>query len=111
MDQVGFNPNDIVFDANILTICTGLEEHNNYGVDFLEAVRRIKAGLPGAKTSGGVSNLSFSYRGQTTVREAMHAVFLVRFSFFFLVLSVVCLFFLIGFSSTTPSKQDWTWAS
>ncbi|KAG0238891.1 hypothetical protein BGW42_000052 [Actinomortierella wolfii] len=76
VDQVGFNPNDIIFDPNILTICTGLEEHNNYAVEFIEAIKLIKANLPGAKVSGGVSNLSFSFRGMDVIREAMHSVFL-----------------------------------
>src|SRR5207248_462867 len=69
-------PNDIIFDPNILTVATGLEEHRNYAVDFIEAVRWIKANLPGARTSGGVSNISFSFRGNNAVREAMHAAFL-----------------------------------
>ncbi|CAG8445390.1 5551_t:CDS:10 [Ambispora gerdemannii] len=73
---VGFNPNDIIFDPNILTICTGMEEHNNYGVEFIEATRIIKKTLPGAKISGGVSNLSFAFRGMDKIREAMHSVFL-----------------------------------
>ncbi|KAJ2158450.1 hypothetical protein GGF46_003767 [Coemansia sp. RSA 552] len=76
VDEVGFNPNDIIFDPNILTICTGMEEHNNYGVEFIEATRDIKEHLPGAKISGGVSNLSFSFRGKENVRQAMHSVFL-----------------------------------
>ncbi|KAF0976209.1 hypothetical protein FDP41_004884 [Naegleria fowleri] len=76
VDKVGFNPEDIIFDPNILTIATGIEEHNNYGVEFLEAVKRIKNDLPYAKVSGGVSNLSFSFRGLNLVREAMHSVFL-----------------------------------
>ena len=75
-EQVGFPPEDIIFDPNILTIGTGIEEHDPYAVDFIEAVRRIKAELPGAKVSGGVSNLSFSFRTTPRVREAMHAVFL-----------------------------------
>ncbi len=74
--QVGFKPNDIIFDVNILAIGTGIEEHDNYAVDFIKAVRWIKENLKGAKTSGGVSNLSFSFRGNNTVREAMHSVFL-----------------------------------
>lgn len=74
--KVGFNPNDIIFDPNILTIATGMEEHNNYGVEFIEAIRRIKQVCPGARVSGGVSNLSFSFRGMDMVREAMHSVFL-----------------------------------
>ncbi|MBQ5827801.1 MAG: methionine synthase [Bacteroidales bacterium] len=76
VEQVGFNPNEIIFDVNILAIGTGIEEHNNYAVDFIKAVRWIKENLKGAKTSGGVSNLSFSFRGNNTVREAMHSVFL-----------------------------------
>src|SRR6266571_4278724 len=71
-----FPANDIIFDPNILTIATGLEEHRNYAVDFLEATRWIKRNLPGARVSGGVSNISFSFRGNNTVREAMHAAFL-----------------------------------
>jgi 5-methyltetrahydrofolate--homocysteine methyltransferase len=76
VDEVGFNPNDIIFDPNILTVATGMEEHNNYAVDFIEATRWIKQHLPGAKVSGGVSNISFSFRGNNVVREAMHAAFL-----------------------------------
>ncbi|HKP93379.1 MAG TPA: methionine synthase, partial [Chthoniobacterales bacterium] len=75
-ERAGIAPNDIIFDPNILTVATGLEEHRNYAVDFIEAVRWIKANLPGARTSGGVSNISFSFRGNNTVREAMHAAFL-----------------------------------
>ena len=76
VDKVGFNPNDIIFDPNILAIATGIEEHNNYAVDFIEATAWIKKNLPGAHVSGGVSNLSFSFRGNNYIREAMHAVFL-----------------------------------
>ncbi len=75
-EKLGFDPADIIFDVNILTIATGLEEHDNYAVDYIEAVRWIKANLPGAKCSGGVSNLSFAFRGNNRVREAMHSVFL-----------------------------------
>jgi 5-methyltetrahydrofolate--homocysteine methyltransferase len=74
--QAEFPANDIVFDPNVLTIATGLEEHRNYAVDFIEATRWIKKNLPGARVSGGVSNISFSFRGNNTVREAMHAAFL-----------------------------------
>ncbi len=74
--QLGFPPEDIIFDPNILAIATGMEEHNNYGVEFIEAVTWIKANLPHAKISGGLSNLSFSFRGNNTVREAIHSVFL-----------------------------------
>jgi 5-methyltetrahydrofolate--homocysteine methyltransferase len=75
-EQVGFPPEDIIFDPNIFAIATGIEEHNNYGVDFIEAARWIRQNLPGVHISGGVSNLSFSFRGNETVREAMHSVFL-----------------------------------
>ena len=75
-DQVGVPPQDIIFDPNILTVATGLEEHNNYAVDFIEATRWIKQHLPLAKVSGGVSNISFSFRGNNVVREAMHSAFL-----------------------------------
>jgi 5-methyltetrahydrofolate--homocysteine methyltransferase len=75
-EQAGFAPQDIIFDPNILTIGTGMEEHANYAVEFFEAVRRIKQVCPGAKTSGGVSNVSFSFRGNEAVREAVNAVFL-----------------------------------
>ncbi len=74
--EVGFPPEDIIFDPNIFAVATGLEEHNNYGVDFINATRRIKENLPYAHVSGGVSNLSFSFRGNNPVREAMHSVFL-----------------------------------
>ena len=76
VDEVGFNPNDIIFDPNILTVATGIEEHNNYALDFINATRWIKENLPGAKVSGGVSNISFSFRGNNKVREAMHSAFL-----------------------------------
>jgi len=74
--QVGYEPQDIIFDPNIFAVATGLEEHNNYGVDFIEATREIKQLMPLTKVSGGVSNLSFSFRGNDHVREAMHSVFL-----------------------------------
>nr|WP_286197701.1 methionine synthase [Variovorax boronicumulans] len=76
VDEVGFAPEDIIFDPNIFAVATGIEEHNNYAVDFIEAVRWIKQNLPGAKVSGGVSNVSFSFRGNDPVREAIHTVFL-----------------------------------
>jgi 5-methyltetrahydrofolate--homocysteine methyltransferase len=76
VDQVGFQPQDIIFDPNILTVATGIEEHNNYAVAFIEATRWIKQNLPLAKVSGGVSNISFSFRGNNVVREAMHSAFL-----------------------------------
>jgi 5-methyltetrahydrofolate--homocysteine methyltransferase len=76
VDEIGFPPEDIIFDPNILTVATGIEEHNNYAVDFIEATRWIKSHLPHAKVSGGVSNVSFSFRGNNHVREAMHSAFL-----------------------------------
>jgi len=76
VDELGFPPEDIIFDPNILTVATGMEEHNNYAVDFINATRWIKQNLPHAKVSGGVSNISFSFRGNNKVREAMHSAFL-----------------------------------
>ena len=76
VDELGFPAEDIIFDPNIFAIATGIEEHNNYAVDFIEATRWIKQELPGAKVSGGVSNVSFSFRGNDAVREAIHTVFL-----------------------------------
>src|SRR5689334_10690587 len=75
-EQVGYDPQDIIFDPNIFAVATGIEEHNNYAIDFIEATRIIKQRMPLAKISGGVSNISFSFRGNEPVREAMHAVFL-----------------------------------
>jgi 5-methyltetrahydrofolate--homocysteine methyltransferase len=76
VEEAKFSPEDIIFDPNIFAVATGIEEHNNYGVDFIEATRTIKATCPGAKVSGGVSNVSFSFRGNNVVREAMHSAFL-----------------------------------
>ena len=76
VDKVGFNPDDIIFDPNILAIATGIREHDNYAVDFIKATKWIRDNLPGSHVSGGVSNLSFSFRGNNYIREAMHAVFL-----------------------------------
>ena len=76
VDEVGFPPEDIIFDPNIFAVATGIEEHANYAVEFIEATRWIKQNLPGAKVSGGVSNVSFSFRGNDPVREAIHTVFL-----------------------------------
>ncbi|XP_036427879.1 methionine synthase [Colossoma macropomum] len=76
VEKVGFNPNDIIFDPNILTIGTGMEEHNQYAINFIRATRIIKKNLPGARVSGGLSNLSFSFRGMEAIREAMHGAFL-----------------------------------
>lgn len=76
VDKVGFPSNNIIFDPNVLALATGIEEHNNYGIDFINAVEWIKSNLKGAKVSGGISNLSFSFRGNNFIREAMHSVFL-----------------------------------
>ena len=76
VEKVGFDPQDIIFDPNIFAVATGIEEHNNYAVDFIEATKIIKQKMPLAKVSGGVSNVSFSFRGNEAVREAIHAVFL-----------------------------------
>merc|ERR1712232_596197 len=73
---VGFNPYDIIFDPNILTICTGMEEHNPYSLNFLNSIKKIRTELPGSHISGGLSNLSFSFRGNESLRRAMHTVFL-----------------------------------
>ena len=75
-EKCGYDPNDIIFDVNIMAVATGIEEHNRYGIDFIDAVGWIKENLPGARTSGGVSNLSFAFRGKNALREAMHSVFL-----------------------------------
>ena len=87
-EQVGFPPEDIIFDPNIFAIATGIEEHNNYAVDFIEATRELKRRLPQSHISGGVSNVSFSFRGNEPVREAIHPC-----------------------SCTTRSAPAWTWAS
>jgi 5-methyltetrahydrofolate--homocysteine methyltransferase len=76
VDQVGYDPYDIIIDPNVLALATGLEEHNRYGIDYIESTRWIKQNLPGVKVSGGVSNLSFAFRGQEAIRQALHAVFL-----------------------------------
>lgn len=76
VDEAGFRPSDIIFDPNVLAVATGMEEHDNYAVDFIRAAGWIRRNLPGAHVSGGVSNLSFSFRGNNYIREAMHAVFL-----------------------------------
>jgi 5-methyltetrahydrofolate--homocysteine methyltransferase len=75
-ETVGFEPEDVILDANIFAIATGMEEHNAYAVSFIEAVRRLKVEFPGTRTSGGVSNVSFAFRGNDRVREAIHSVFL-----------------------------------
>ena len=76
MEDVGFDPEDIIFDPNILTVGTGMSEHNNYAVDFIRATREIKRQCPGCKISGGVSNIAFSFRGNEAVRRGFHSAFL-----------------------------------
>ena len=76
VEEVGINPQDIIFDPNILTVGTGMAEHNNYAVDFINACREIKRTCPGCKISGGVSNIAFSFRGNEPVRRAFHSAFL-----------------------------------
>ena len=76
--KVGFNPSDIIFDSNVLTIATGIDEHRRYAVNFLEAIRKIKTACPNSLTSGGISNLSFALRGNDKVREAMHSLSLIH---------------------------------
>src|SRR5213075_478458 len=76
VNEVGFDPTDIIFDPNVLTVATGMDEHSNYGVAFIEAVRQLHEKFPLVSFSGGISNVSFSFRGNKTVREAMHAAFL-----------------------------------
>ena len=89
VEKVGFDPQDIVFDPNILTVGTGMVEHNNYAVDFINATREIKRVCPGCKISGGVSNIAFSFRGNEPVRRAFHSAFLF----------------------TTRVRRAWTWVS
>ena len=76
MEDVGFDPEDVIFDPNILTVGTGMSEHNNYAVDFIRATREIKRQCPGCKISGGVSNIAFSFRGNEAVRRGFHSAFL-----------------------------------
>src|SRR5690606_10248851 len=76
VDEIGFPPQDIIFDPNVLTVATGMEEHNDYARSFIESTKWIKENLPLAKVSGGISNISFSFRGNNPVREAMHSAFL-----------------------------------
>jgi 5-methyltetrahydrofolate--homocysteine methyltransferase len=75
-EEVGFDPTDIIFDPNVLTVATGIEQHNPYGVAFIESVRQLRERFPLSSSSGGISNVSFSFRGNKVVREAMHAAFL-----------------------------------
>jgi 5-methyltetrahydrofolate--homocysteine methyltransferase len=106
VDEVGFPPEDIIFDPNVFAIATGIEEHAAYGVDFIEAVRWIKQNLPGAKVSGGISNVSFSFRGNNPVREAIHAVFLFHAIEAGLDMGIVNAGALIPYSEVEPELRE-----
>jgi len=106
VDRVGFEPADIIFDPNVFAVATGIEEHANYGVDFIEAVRWIKQNLPGAKVSGGISNVSFSFRGNNPVREAIHAVFLFHAIAAGLDMGIVNAGALVTYDQIDPELRD-----
>src|SRR5260370_1832237 len=105
-ERAGLPASDIIFDPNILTVATGLEEHRNYAVDFIEATRWIKKNLPGARVSGGVSNISFSFRGNNTVREAMHAAFLYHAIRAGLDMAIVNAGQLAGYAEIEPALRE-----
>ncbi|KAA1429340.1 methionine synthase [Nocardioides antri] len=106
VDQVGFPAEDIIFDPNVFAVATGIEEHANYGVDFIEATRWIKQNLPGAKVSGGISNVSFSFRGNNPVREAIHAVFLYHAIEAGLDMGIVNAGALVPYTEIDPELRD-----
>ncbi len=106
VDEVGFPPDDIIFDPNVFAVATGIEEHASYGKDFIEATRWIKENLPGAKVSGGISNVSFSFRGNNPVREAIHAVFLFHAIEAGLDMGIVNAGALIPYSEVEPELRD-----
>nr|WP_221208754.1 methionine synthase [Nocardioides albus] len=106
VDEVGFDPEDIIFDPNVFAVATGIEEHATYGVDFIEAVRWIKQNLPGAKVSGGISNVSFSFRGNNPVREAIHAVFLYHAIEAGLDMGIVNAGALVPYSEVDPELRE-----
>ncbi|WGL50815.1 methionine synthase [Nocardioides sp. BP30] len=106
VDRVGFDPEDIIFDPNVFAVGTGIEEHANYGVDFIEATRWIKQNLPGAKISGGISNVSFSFRGNNPVREAIHAVFLYHAIQAGLSMGIVNAGALVTYDEIDPELRD-----
>lgn len=106
VDEVGFEPDDIIFDPNVFAVATGIEEHAAYGVDFIEAVRWIKQNLPGAKVSGGISNVSFSFRGNNPVREAIHAVFLYHAIEAGLDMGIVNAGALVPYSEVDPELRE-----
>jgi 5-methyltetrahydrofolate--homocysteine methyltransferase len=105
-EEVGFPAEDIIFDPNIFAVATGIEEHANYGVDYIEATRWIKANLPGAMVSGGVSNVSFSFRGNNSVREAIHAVFLYHAINAGMDMGIVNAGALVGYDQLDPELRD-----
>ncbi|MFC5729921.1 MULTISPECIES: methionine synthase [Nocardioides] len=106
VDQVGFPPDDIIFDPNVFAVATGIEEHATYGMDFIEATRWIKENLPGAKVSGGISNVSFSFRGNNAVREAIHAVFLFHAIEAGLDMGIVNAGALVPYDTIDPELRD-----
>ena len=106
VDEVGFPPDDIIFDPNVFAVATGIEEHASYGKDFIEATRWIKENLPGAKVSGGISNVSFSFRGNNPVREAIHAVFLFHAIEAGLDMGIVNAGALIPYSEVEPELRE-----
>lgn len=106
VDEVGFPPEDIIFDPNVFAVATGIEEHAGYGVDFIEGTRWIKQNLPGAKVSGGISNVSFSFRGNNPVREAIHAVFLYHAVEAGLDMGIVNAGALVPYSEIDPELRD-----
>ena len=106
VDEVGFAPDDIIFDPNVFAVATGIEEHATYGVDFIEATRWIKQNLPGAKVSGGISNVSFSFRGNNPVREAIHAVFLFHAIEAGLDMGIVNAGALVPYTEIDPALRD-----
>ncbi|MEP9365080.1 methionine synthase [Nocardioides sp. CN2-186] len=106
VDEVGFPPEDIIFDPNVFAVATGIEEHASYGLDFIEATRWIKQNLPGAKVSGGISNVSFSFRGNNPVREAIHAVFLFHAIEAGLDMGIVNAGALIPYSEVEPELRE-----
>ena len=106
VDEVGFDLNDIIFDPNVFAVATGIEEHANYGLDFIEAVRWIKQNLPGARISGGISNVSFSFRGNNPVREAIHAVFLYHAIAAGLDMGIVNAGALVPYDAIDPELRD-----
>ncbi|MFC6044082.1 methionine synthase [Nocardioides hankookensis] len=106
VDEVGFPPEDIIFDPNVFAVATGIEEHASYGLDFIEATRWIKQNLPGAKVSGGISNVSFSFRGNNPVREAIHAVFLFHAIEAGLDMGIVNAGALVPYSEVEPELRE-----